>query len=203
MEIKWLGESSFFIKTNISTLLVEPTNEILDSNIKEHNLICLYYQEKNDLRSNDDYNLFSGPGEYESGGIAVRGIPTAGTTLNSEKIINTIYNVELEGMQTAFFGRPSSKFTDSVIRDLGKVDILIIPSNNQILDFDQIAYAVREIEPKLVILSNQGESGKISNNVKTLISELGTQTDIPVKKVNIAKSNLTESRQVIVLEEEL
>ena len=119
MEIKWLGESSFYIKTNISTLLVEPTNEILNSNINEHNLICLYYQEKNDLRSNNDYNLFSGPGEYESGGIAVRGIPTAGTTLNTEKIINTIYNVELEGMQTAFFGRPSSKFTDSVIRDLG------------------------------------------------------------------------------------
>tara|TARA_A100001037_G_C15041857_1_gene585879 strand:- start:369 stop:980 length:612 start_codon:yes stop_codon:yes gene_type:complete len=203
MEIKWLGESSIFIKTNISTLLVEPTKEILDSNIKEHNLICLYYQEKKELRSNSDYNLFSGPGEYESGGIALRGIPTAGTTVNSEKIINTIYNVELEGMQTAFFGRPSSKFTDNVIRELGKVDILIIPSNDQILDSDQIAYAVREIEPKLVILSNHGESGVISNNVKNLVSELGTQIDIPVNKLNVAKSNLTESRQVIVLEEVL
>ena len=81
-----------------------------------------------------------------------------------------------------------------------KVDILIIPSNDQILDSDQIAYAVREIEPKLVILSNHGESGVISNNVKNLVSELGTQIDIPVNKLNVAKSNLTESRQVIVLE---
>ena len=47
----------------------------------------------------------------------------------SEKMINTIFNAEIDGIQTAFFGRPSSKFNDSTIRELGRVDVLIIQSN--------------------------------------------------------------------------
>ena len=119
----------------------------------------------------------------------------------SEKMINTIFNIEIDGIQTAFFGRPSSKFNDSTIRELGKVDVLIIQSNNQFLDMDQIAYAIREIEPKIVIFSNFGSKETISPDLQNLISELGSQNTTIVNKITLSKSNITENRQIIVLDE--
>ena len=113
MEIKWLGDTTFIVSSNISTILIEPSDTILKSRLKEHNLICLNYNEDNRVKQQIDYNLFSGPGEYESGGISIKGVATNGTTDASEKMINTIFNVEIDGIQTAFFGRPSSKFNDS------------------------------------------------------------------------------------------
>ena len=201
MEIKWLGDTTFIVSSNISTILIEPSDAILKSRLKEHNLICLNYNEHNRVKQQIDYNLFSGPGEYESGGISIKGVATNGTTDASEKMINTIFNVEIDGIQTAFFGRPSSKFNDSTIRELGKVDVLIIQSNNQFLDMDQIAYAIREIEPKIVIFSNFGSKETISPDLQNLISELGSQNTTIVNKITLSKSNITENRQIIVLDE--
>ena len=93
MEIKWLGDTTFIVSSNISTILIEPSDAILKSRLKEHNLICLNYNEHNRVKQQIDYNLFSGPGEYESGGISIKGVATNGTTDASEKMINTIFNV--------------------------------------------------------------------------------------------------------------
>ena len=66
---------------------------------------------------------------------------------------------------------------------------------------DQIAYAIREIEPKIVIFSNFGSKETISPDLQNLISELGSQNTTIVNKITLSKSNITENRQIIVLDE--
>jgi len=201
MDIRWLGDSTFIIESKKSTLLTEPSKQVIDENIKAHNLICLYSNESGKIIPPDNYSILSGPGEYEAGDVSVKGIPTAGKTLDSStKSINTFFNVDTDGIQTAFFGWPSSTFDDLTIKEIGTVDILIISPNEQLIDSDNILFNIREIEPKVIILSKHQDSGNNHNILENLASELGSQENSSTGKISFTRSNLPDSRQVILLD---
>ena len=201
MDIRWLGDSTFIIESKKSTLLTEPSKQIIDENVKAHNLICLYSNESGQIIQPDDYSILTGPGEYEAGGVSVKGIPTAGKTLDSStKSINTFFNVDTDGLQTAFFGWPSSTFDDLTIKEIGTVDILIISPSEQLIDSDNILFIIREIEPKVIILSKYQESGNNQNILENLASELGYKDDASTGKITFTRSNLPDSRQIILLD---
>ena len=62
MDIRWLGDSAFIIESKKATLLTEPSKQIVDENVKAHNLICLYSNESGQIIQPDDYSILTGPG---------------------------------------------------------------------------------------------------------------------------------------------
>jgi len=71
--------------------------------------------------------LIQGPGEYEVGGIFIKGFGVE-TKYGGEKKINTVYGVMFEGINLGFLGALSS--ADSLSREvregLGEMDVLFV-----------------------------------------------------------------------------
>ncbi|KKS27715.1 MAG: Zn-dependent hydrolase of the metallo-beta-lactamase superfamily [Parcubacteria group bacterium GW2011_GWC1_42_11] len=72
--------------------------------------------------------VISGPGEYEVGGIFIKGFGTE-TKYSNEKKINTVFSVMFEGINLCFLGSLASP--DSLSREvkegLGEIDVLFAP----------------------------------------------------------------------------
>jgi len=72
--------------------------------------------------------VISGPGEYEVGGIFIKGFGTD-TTYDKEKKINSVFSVMFEGINLCFLG--SLAGADSLSREvkegLGEIDVLFAP----------------------------------------------------------------------------
>ena len=72
--------------------------------------------------------FIQGPGEYEVGGIFIKGFGTD-TTYHKEKKINTVYSMMFEGINLCFLGSLAS--VDSLSREvkegLGEIDVIFVP----------------------------------------------------------------------------
>lgn len=71
--------------------------------------------------------FIQGPGEYEVGGIFIKGFSTE-TTYGNEKKINTVYGMVFEGINLCFLGSLAS--ADALSREvregLGEIDVLFV-----------------------------------------------------------------------------
>ena len=71
--------------------------------------------------------VVDGPGEYEIDDVTARGYGVE-TTYAGEKRFNTIYQVQLEGMNLIFLGAIGEPEIDAkILGELGDIDILFVP----------------------------------------------------------------------------
>lgn len=73
-------------------------------------------------------SFINGPGEYEVGGIFIKGFGTE-TIYEEKKKINTVYGVVFEGINFCFLGSlaSASALSREIKEELGVIDILFIP----------------------------------------------------------------------------
>ena len=133
--------------------------------------------EKYTINGDLEVGLINGPGEFEIGDIAIRGIATPVKGSSAEDIADgeadnkvpalsgkTIYDVEVGGIHIGIVGN-----IEQGLDDLGISDILCTSS----------VRAVREIEPKLVIAT-----GNIDGMVSELKLSARTEKKLKVKNVD-------------------
>lgn len=97
--------------------------------------------------------VISGPGEYEVGGIFIKGFGTD-TTYNKEKKINTIFSVMFEGINLCFLGSLASldALSREVKEGLGEIDVLFVPIADGETLSASLAYKIAlSLEAKVVI----------------------------------------------------
>ncbi len=98
--------------------------------------------------------VVTGPGEYETKGIAIRGISTFHDDAGGrERGMNTCYVIEAEDMTIAHLGDfGESTMREETLEELGEIDILMIPvGGTYTIDGNEAAKVVNQIEPHLVI----------------------------------------------------
>ncbi len=133
--------------------------------------------EKYTINGDLEVGLINGPGEFEIGDIAIRGIATPVKGSSAEDIADgeadnkapalsgkTIYDVEVGGIHIGIVGD-----IEQGLDDLGISDILCTSS----------VRAVREIEPKLVIAT-----GNIDGMVSELKLSARTEKKLKVKNAD-------------------
>lgn len=92
------------------------------------------------------------PGEYEVKGLFVYAI---NAPLKDGKTSHRIFRIEAEGITIAHLGAIDRPLTDEEVRELGSVDVLIVPvGGGRVLDAKTAMEVVESIEPRLVIPSN-------------------------------------------------
>lgn len=144
----------------------------------------------------------TGPGEYEVGGVFIKGLPSV-SNYGGEKIINTVYMVALEGMNICFLGSLGDidlpKDTDEAIDD---VDILFVPIGGEgVLDAAKAYKLAVSIAPKIIIPIHYGDLG-IKDALKTFLKEAG-ESPAPVGKLTLKKKDIEgKEAEVVVLEKE-
>lgn len=96
--------------------------------------------------------VVDGPGEYEIGDVTARGYGVK-TTYDSKERFNTIYQVQLEGMNILFLGALGEPDIDfKILGDLGSVDILFVPiGGGDVLEVPQASKLAVKLEAKCII----------------------------------------------------
>lgn len=146
--------------------------------------------------------VISSPGEYEVGGVFIKGLASS-SGYDGEKRINTIFYVNLEGMNICYLGALNDselpKDTDEAIDD---VDILFVPiGSNGVLDPAKAYKLAVAIEPKIIIPIHYGDIGD-ANALKTFLKEAGENPE-PVVKLTLKKKDLDgKEAEVVVLDSE-
>jgi L-ascorbate metabolism protein UlaG (beta-lactamase superfamily) len=85
----------------------------------------------------------SGPGEFEVGGVSVRGLPAGETT---------IMRIEVDEVRVAAIGRLSRQLTEDEIDGLGRIDVLTVPVGGvDALSATEATKLVNAIAPAIVV----------------------------------------------------
>lgn len=149
--------------------------------------------------------VISGPGEYEVGGVFIKGFKSD-SDYGGEKRINTIFTVTLEGMNICFLGALNQtelpKEADEAIDD---VDILFMPiGGNGVLDAARAYKLAVAIGPKIVIPIHYGDigAGSSAGEALKLFTKEAGENPAPVAKLTLKKKDLEgKEAEVVVLDQ--
>lgn len=205
MQIQYFGLSSFKISSTKITIITDPFGKASGLVPPRGAADILILSEKdNDLYSatsgiSGEPFLISDPGEYDTKGVTVTGVP-----LKQDEQYVTVYLIEIDDVKILDLSHIKIfSMKEDELEDLGEIDILIIPVGGKgALDAGAAAKIVNEIGPKIVIPSHYQMKGLSvpAEKVEVFIKEMGGRSET-TDKLTVKKKELTgEDIKIIVLE---
>ena len=149
----------------------------------------------------DGVFIIDGPGEYEVGGIFIKGVGVEKEVAGGKKI-NTIYSVLFEDINLCHFGAVNSAdIKPEVLETLGTVDILFVPIMGGDVATPAIASKLAtSLEPHIVIPLQATDRGVSADSLKSFLKEEGAEGVSTIDKLTIKKKDIEgKEGEVIVL----
>jgi len=203
MEIRWLGSSTFELKSSVGVVVIDHEGALpSDSELEDENTIFVFsHKDRSEIPLND-HHVLTGPGEYEIGGVSIRGVASPADDPNVSKEINTVYAIVADGLQVVSLGTPGKPLSAQSIQQIARVDVLLVNTSNHGLESEELASVVRSLEPKLVVPTGfDTGANKPSAEMGQLLTELGVKEYEPVPRLSVTKSSLPDERQVVVVQQ--
>ncbi|MEW6407269.1 MAG: MBL fold metallo-hydrolase [Patescibacteria group bacterium] len=210
MHIFWYGQSCFKIQTNNTIIFTDPyQKEIgLTPPRTKANIVTVSHQHEdhNNVEAVADENtlVITTPGEYESKGVEICGIPSFHDSQEGKKSgANIIFIFETEGIRVCHLGDLGHLLTDEQLEKINGVDILFLPvGEGYTISVKETIKIVSQIEPKIIIPMHykiRGLKYKLSE-VDKFCKETGVKKNNLLDKFLAKKKNLpTEETQIIIL----
>ncbi len=207
MVITYHGLEFFKVTFGDTTIAFNPISK--DSKIKgprfgaDVALISLKDRDMNGAdsvsRGDKDVFVINGPGEYEIGGLFVKGFASK-SEYGGEERMNTIYLVNLENMNLCFLGALSHKDLDAKVTEaLEDIDILFTPIGGEGVMGPAESYKMAvKLEPALIIPMHYDEK-----SLKQFLKEAGEDKITPIDKLTLKKKDLEgKESDVVILKQE-
>lgn len=144
--------------------------------------------------------VIKGPGEYEVGGIFIKGIYSE-TEIDKQKRVNTTYVTTIDNIKIAFLGYTTGKLNADIKELADQVDILFVPIGENIdgqMNYHDAYAAVVALEPKIIIPMSYSEK-----TLPLFLKEAGIRQQDPVEKLTLKRKDLDgKSGDIIILSEE-
>ncbi|MES2059432.1 MAG: MBL fold metallo-hydrolase [Patescibacteria group bacterium] len=129
----------------------------------------------------------SGPGEYETKDIFIKGFASGG----ERDANNTIYSVLFDGIHLCFLGALINDDLKDALEDLSDIDILFVPVG--LLGAEMADKIATKLEPKLIVpLGSDAD-------IKAFLKEAGESAPEKLEKLTIKKKDLEGKEGDIVL----
>jgi L-ascorbate metabolism protein UlaG (beta-lactamase superfamily) len=218
MEIKYLGHSSFLIKTKTAKIVTDPYDQEmvgLKFPKTEADVVTISHQHKdhNQFKNISGINgvnplMIDMPGEFEKLGVRIFGFQTFHDKTNgSERGENIMYKFESEGISVLHCGDLGIVPEESFLETIGEIDILMVPVGGfYTIDSDEAVSLVKKIEPSIVIPMHYKteKSSNYSESKLAAVSEFtrkfGLDNPLPLSKLVYKKEEIEQEMKVIVLE---
>src|SRR3989338_4528973 len=199
MEIKYLGHSSFLIKTKDAKLLTDPFDPKMlglpfakvETDIVTFSHAHGDHAFRDGVKNPETALMLDWPGEYEKKNVRVFGFPTHHDDKKSaERGENVIYKIEAEDMSILHLGDLGHLLDEATIEAIGTIDILMIPVGGfYTIDADQAVKVINSIEPSIVLpmhfqVPNMEPS--LSQNLKPVsefLGKIGAKDVAPIEKL--------------------
>ena len=218
MEITWYGHSCFRLtERNYVTVVTDP----FDSKVVGYDPLKLKAEIVTVSHDASGHNysdvvkgtthVLTGPGEFEIGGVFITAVQTdsAGRSAKSkDKIRNTVYVFDYDGITIAHLGDLQQIPTQSEIELLGTVNVALVPvGSGGSLNAAKAAEVISMLEPGIVIPMHYSIPGSSStlklNPVSKFLKEMGNANVDPQPSLKVTPGSIPEETRVVVLNCEL
>lgn len=214
MEIKYIGHSSFFIKTKTAKIVTDPFNPQM-TGLKlpklEADIITVSHP-------HPDHNFVQGvkegalvidwPGEFEKNEVRMYGYQSFhDKQQGAERGANTMFKFESENLSILHCGDLGHILDKEMVEEIGSVDILLIPVGGFFtINAEEAVKVINEIEPSIVIPMhynspemNQEQFGNLAM-LDSFLKEIGATDVTPIEKLTIKKEDINvEDMKVVTL----
>ncbi len=208
MIVTYLGNETFRIQVGDLVLACNPPAKSSDFKMNKFGTNVVLQSIKHpDMGGGKEFSygdkepfVISGPGEYESNGLFIKGV--AGESKYDlpkgvEKCINTIYSTTVDGINLLYLGAQSGPMPAGLSDIVDQVDMLFIPiGGNGTYDPKEAAKIVLNLEPKIVV--PMGYTSAKDANLAAFLKETGSKGET-VDKLTIKKKDLEGKDQDVVV----
>lgn len=199
MIITYYGASCFKIQSGETVIVFNPPSKESDYKSPRFSadivLISINHKDyngKEEIGAKGESGPFAieGKGEYEIGDVYIKGISVPG-------VANIIYVLSFENISLCHLGAFGGSLSPELKEEIGKIDILFIPSAaGELLGAAEAAQVATIIEPKIVLPMHYEPE-----QLKKILKEFGAEEVKPIDKLTIKKKDLAEEKTgVVVLE---
>lgn len=210
MEITWYGHSCFRLtERNYATVVTDPFDNKkvgYDALKLKADIVTISHDAPG--HGNSDAvkgasHILTGPGEFEIGGVFITAVQTAGGKKSKDKIRNTLYVFDYEGLTVAHLGDMQDAPTQSEVEALGTVNVLLIPvGGGGSLNAAKAAEVVSMLEPNIVIpMHYSTPNSKLSlDSLNKFLKEMGLSKQESLPSLKVTRSGLPDETKVVVLD---
>lgn len=207
MDITWYGHSCFRIaeRGQISVVTDPYSDEIGLPPLKlKADLVTISHHMPghNNLEGVKGFNyVLEGPGEYEIGGLFIRGIAMHHVT-ETEAQSNVAYLTLYDNLSVLHLGDLAHVPDQSTIEDMGVVNVVLVPvGGGNSLRAAMAAEVIALIEPNFIVPMHYAlpDLRVELDPVDKFLKEMGVSKVQEEDVLKVSSSNLPEQPQVIVL----
>lgn len=214
MEIKYIGHSSFLIKTKTAKIVTDPFSPQstgLKFPKQDADIVTVSHH-------HGDHNYVDGvkegalvidwPGEFEKNEVRIYGFQSYhDKKQGEERGLNTIFKFEAENMSIVHCGDLGHVLDQSSVEAIGNVDVLLIPVGGIFtITPEEAVKVINEIEPSIVIPMHYNSpemNQELFGNLQTLgtfLKEIGAEDIKPIEKLTVKKEDMNaEDMRVVTL----
>ncbi|QQG47295.1 MAG: MBL fold metallo-hydrolase [Candidatus Woesebacteria bacterium] len=201
MEIIYLGHSCFKLKGKEKSVICDPFDpRMLNIRLpkQECDIVTISHehQDHNFLDNVACLRVVRDPGEYEIGGVSIVGFSSFHDNEKGEKRgKNTIYLIEIDGVRVLHLGDLGHILTDSLVSEIGVVDVLMVPVGGEFtIGPKEASEVVTKIGAKRVIPMHYKALG-----ISDMFSKLSDLSDFfkltGLKVENLAKLSIKANEE--------
>lgn len=213
VEITWLGHSCFRLRDRAATVVTDPYGKdmglILPRVRADIVTVSHDADDHNFIRGvKGDFQVLSGPGEYEVSAVFVTGLELRGERKAKKDAMlqprNTVFLFEFDDLTVCHLGDLEIVPTQAQVEEaLGEVDVLLIPvGGGESLNASQASEVVSLLEPHIVIPMHYRVPGVESklDPANKFLKEMGLDKVPPQEALKVSRGGLPEETQVVLLE---
>jgi L-ascorbate metabolism protein UlaG (beta-lactamase superfamily) len=160
MRIKWFGHSTFLLTSEAGTrVLIDPYYKFLGYRMPvpvESDIVVVTHDHADHNKieaASGDYLLVNEPTEYKRADVSISGFKTFHDKVNGKKRgSNIIFRFQMDGLTICHCGDLGHLLTEEQVKEIGKVDVLIVPVGGRMtLDGAEAAQVMRQLQATVAI----------------------------------------------------
>lgn len=211
MQLKYLGHSSFLIRSKEARVVTDPFDPKsvgLKFSKQDADVVTMSHQHADHNHAagvSAEALIIDWPGEYEKMGVRVTGYPTYHDgEKGSQRGENTMYKIEADGVIILHCGDLGHTLTDEIVEEIGDIDVLLIPVGGHFtIGPDEAVSVIQKIEPSIVIPMHYGHAGLDQTTfgpltgLEEFYKKYGSQPSEVVDVLNLKKEAVPEETKLI------
>lgn len=218
MEIKYLGHSSFLIKTKDIKIVTDPFDTSIGLKFPkvEADVVTVSHNHFDHNNASAVKGILDGtnplvlnmPGEFEKKGVRIFGYRGYhDKSKGSERGEVVLYKIESEEMTILHCGDLGNVPEDVFVDTIGDVDILMVPvGGHYTLDPDEAVAVIKKVEPSIILPMHYNQPKLDQSKFKELspvaefLKKFGAESLASVPKLIIRKDELEQEMKVVLLD---
>lgn len=204
MDIEYKGANCISVTSKAGTVVVDPKLSAVGLKDVTAKVNVVLATQHDFIAKSEGALVIDGPGEYEVGGVSVKGIPAQRHIDTPEDGLKaTMYRIDTSEASIGIIGHVA-KLNDTQLEDLGVLDILVVPvgGNGYTLDAHAAIQLIRQIDPKMIIPTHYADKA-INYEVpqaelEPFLKELGAAHQVAAK-LKLKGGTLPETLTVLEL----